>query len=189
VLRQLHQLEQQLGTAQTQQLLPFNLAYIVVTAAIGDGLASGYFTNPRLIEEFTVSFAGYYFRAINGLLAGNPALPAAWAKLAARPKPLPPSIALLMGASAHINHDLPLALQQTLHGRKSTTLLGDLVKVDRLLVKGTRQILGRYEETNRLLNFIKRRCRWLYFWPVIWLVRYWRIRAWYTYISQKTLYK
>ena len=181
VLHQLQQLDQALPGSQLSSLTTFNLAYVVVTRSIAEGLAEGYFSDAGLIEDFSVCFAAYYFRAINSMLNDEPDLPEAWRKIISTKATLPYSVLLLMGANAHINHDLPLALLDVMTDKKSAGLVGDLVKIDKLLMKSGREILANYDEGDPALSFIKTHLRWLYYRPTMYIILYWRVVAVYNY--------
>ena len=187
VLDRLEALSEECAEGLLYELRVFNTAYWVVTKAIGDSLAADSFSHPEIIEDFTVCFARYYFEAINGLMHDDSVVPVAWTKLTGRKKPQSPSISLLMGANAHINHDLALALLETMDKRSATDFLPDLVKIDRLLIACAREILGTYDESSIFLSFVKRRCQWLYFRPVMSMIRFWRVMAFYNFRSMQRL--
>ncbi len=117
----------------------------------------------------------------------KPELPAAWqmANKASEYKTAPNFIFLLMGANAHINHDLPLALLKIMGGKEPVGLVKDIFKIDRLLMKSGREIAGTFEESNQLLDLLKRHLFFLYYRPVMYMVLYWRIKAWRNYKSIK----
>lgn len=189
ILTRLKKLETSLATDGLAQFEVFNKAYYVVTSTIKKAAENGYFTSPEFIEKFTICFAGYYFLAVNETINKSPKLPEAWAMVnkAGKHKATPKFILLLMGANAHINHDLPLALLSQSEGIKNQSLIGDVIKVDKLLKKCGREIIHTFNEKNRLLNTIKRWFVFLYFEPVIYMILYWRVRAWRSFLSLKKI--
>ena len=137
----------------------------------------------NLSRSLASAFAQYYFQAVNDAASTKRALPAAWAKMlpsAHRPA-LPAFILLLMGANAHINYDLPLALSKTMGRAKPDDLLRDILRVDRLLMSSGREIIGTFDEANKLVAFVKRRGQFLYYRPIMYMILYWRILAWRNY--------
>lgn len=100
-------------------------------------------------------------------------------------KSVPAFIPLLMGANAHINHDLPLALVKLMGREKTDDLLQDVLKIDTLLMKSGRQIIVTFDEPTKLLDIIKRRLQFLYYRPTMYIILYWRVIAWRNYKAIK----
>ncbi|WP_063752772.1 DUF5995 family protein [Streptomyces sp. NRRL S-350] len=96
----------------------FNRLYLDVTQAVRDRLGPGYFADPPAMAELDVVFAGRYLRAVAADAAGREP-PACWRPLfALRAHPgVHPLQFALAGMSAHIQHDLPLAVVDTCHRR------------------------------------------------------------------------
>ena len=86
-----------------------------------------------------------------------------------------------MGANAHINHDLPLALAKLMGTEKTDDLLRDVLKIDKLLMKSGRKIIATFDEPHKFLDFLKRRFQFLYYRPAMYTILYWRIGAWRRY--------
>ena len=168
---------------QLDQFVTFNKAYLIITSAIQSAARTGYFKNPEFIEKFTVGFARYYFTAIDQTLAHDPGLPEAWQLVskAKKGRGTPEFILLLMGANAHINHDLPLTLNMLIKNQRGSGLLKDVLKIDKLLLISGKQILQTFDERNRGIDLFKRRLVFLYYYPAMWLILYWRIKAWRNY--------
>lgn len=94
----------------------FNLLYMQVTRAVearvnANGFTNPAFLNPSWMAALDVEFAGYYFRAIQTSLAGQPT-PGCWQALFNRRNQtqLARIQFALAGMNAHINHDLPQAV-------------------------------------------------------------------------------
>jgi hypothetical protein len=187
LLRTLHNLERQLPNSDLYKLTAFNSAYIVVTTAIEETSDKGYFENPKFIEKFTLSFSYYYFQIINDALASNDNMPVAWANLLTKKtgKQLPNFIYLLMGANAHINHDLSLVMVKMLDNDDTENLLKDVIKVDKLLVDCGDNILRTFTETKKVTRFIKDRTSYIYLPIIMHVILYWRVKAWKDYLSIK----
>lgn len=90
----------------------FNLLYMQVTQAVEARVNAGGFTNPAWMAALDVTFAGYYFRALQTSLGGQSA-PGCWqAVFSRRSQTELARIQFAMaGMNAHINHDLPQAVQ------------------------------------------------------------------------------
>lgn len=183
LLQQLRSLDTQLENSAFSELIAFNRAYTIVTDNIQGALKSGYFDNPKFIEKFTICFSQYYFQVINDVLAEKPDIAIAWANIFrySEDKQLPNFIYLLMGANAHINHDLSLAMQQMLNKGDITKLFKDIVKVDKLLMRSSRDIVEAFTEPKTLPRIIQTRFKYLYRKPIMYMILYWRFRAWRDY--------
>jgi Family of unknown function (DUF5995) len=90
----------------------FNRVYLSVTEEVGRRLAAGTFADGPGAAELAVRFAGRYLAAVEG---GAPAAPASWRpllQLRAHPGIRPLQFAIA-GISAHVGHDLALAVVDT----------------------------------------------------------------------------
>lgn len=92
----------------------FNLLYLLVTREVLAHPPLGGWQHPAWIARLDVIFANLYFTAIRNLASPN-SIPRSWAALfEARRRPGIDRIQFaLAGMNAHINHDLPFALEQT----------------------------------------------------------------------------
>ncbi len=92
----------------------FNWLYMQVTQAAEERVAAGAFTDTNWLAELDVQFARLYFGAVCEWLAGRPA-PGCWtALLRRRHETVIARIQFaLAGINAHINHDLPVAIDAT----------------------------------------------------------------------------
>lgn len=181
---QLIKLKKLLRDNDAKQFIVFNDAYLIVTSNIKQASETGHFENPKFIEKFCVSFARYYFEAINKTVQAGE-LPDAWSTLntVSRNKTTPNFILLLLGANAHINHDLALALVKLMEHEESDDLLRDVTKIDKILMKSGREVITTFNESSKSLNFLKQRFIFLYYRPTMYMIRFWRIRAWSRYKS------
>lgn len=186
LLVKLHQLETAIPQAGLRQFSVFNRAYLIVTSDLQSAAQRGYFKNPVFVERFTVRFARYYFQVVNDTMDENK-VPVAWQILsqASKRSCTPNFILLLMGANAHINNDLPLTLLELIDEAEADVLFKDILRVDKLLMKSGRQIVSAFDEPNKLVDRLKRHFRFLYYRPIMYLVLYWRIKAWRNYQTLK----
>ena len=185
ILSELTKLESRLPSSKLDQFLVFNKAYLLITKSLMQASEKDYFYNPKFVEDFTVCFAAHYFQAINDTVIGSNKLPTAWAILnkTAKYKSTPNFIYLLMGANAHINNDLPITMLKMIDKKKADELLKDVLKVDRVLMKSGREIIHSFKEDRRSLDFLKRNFVFIYYRPVMYMILYWRIKAWGSYMS------
>jgi hypothetical protein len=183
LLQQLRSLDDQLENSAFSELIAFNTAYTIVTKEINVSLKNGYFDNPKFIEKFTVCFSHYYFQVINDVLAGKQDIATAWSNIfrSSKDKPLPNFIYLLMGANAHINHDLSLTMLRMLDKGDTAKLFKDILKVDKLLMRSSKDIIVAFTEPKAAPRLIQRRFKHLYRKPIMYLILYWRFRAWRDY--------
>jgi hypothetical protein len=181
----LRKLQDDLPRQGLDQFTVFNTAYYIVTKNIQEAAADNYFEHPEFIQTLTTHFAEYYFRAIRQTKNNSSKLPAAWARLNAHGSD-PAFMALLLGANAHINHDLPNALLDVMPQNQEFLYMADVKKVSKLLMKSGKQIITSFDEPNRFHDALKRHCQFLYYRPIMYTILYWRIRAWRAYGRLKT---
>ena len=91
----------------------FDRLYLQVTLAVDGASAGTVFEDPQFVERLDVVFAGLYFDA-EATIASGAACPVAWRPLIeTRSQRREPIQFALAGMSAHINHDLPIAIVTT----------------------------------------------------------------------------
>jgi len=165
----------------------FNSSYYIVTTSVQQAIEDNYFDNPEFIEKFIVAFARYYFKAVIDTEKKSLDLSLPWLKVNeyATNKSAPKFISLMLGASAHINNDLPQVLNTLMQNEDTEALLSDIVKIDKLLMESGKEIIKTFEETNKVLSFLKRNFQFMYYRPAMYTIRYWRIIAWKNYRKLK----
>lgn len=182
IIDNLNFLEKQLSIHDYDQFLVFNRSYVVVTQSIKDNSEKGYFMHPEFVEDFAITFAGYYFQAMNEVIANTTTESAAWGKLATAKKH-PRFIQLLLGANAHINHDLPLVMVEHMNQDYSREVFKDILSIDALLMQSGKEIIPLLDESYTCQRFIKKHLQFLYYMPVMYMILLWRISAWRSYKS------
>ena len=92
----------------------FHLLYLQVTQVVEAREAAGGFSDAAWLAQLDVQFAGLYFDALRNFLSGQPA-PDCWTALFQRrdQAPIARIQFALAGVNAHINHDLPMAIDAT----------------------------------------------------------------------------
>lgn len=128
----------------------FNRMYLEVTQAVATCIQDGFFANSTFLDRLDIAFANHYLGAVARAEAGAE-VPRCWRVLwqqrdAQDREPIQFAVA---GMSAHINHDLVLALVETFVELGLTphdlALLGDYQRVNELLATLENQIRRSYE--------------------------------------------
>jgi hypothetical protein len=133
----------------------FNRMYLQVTQQVNSELGQGFFADPQFMGRLDVTFANFYFAAVNA--SARPATaPLAWRPLIEqRNEPGIESIQFaLAGMNAHINHDLPLAVVATCTDLGTEPAAGkhlaDYQKVDQLLDAAEQSVRKSFESAPEL---------------------------------------
>jgi hypothetical protein len=116
----------------------FNWLYLEVTQAVEERVSDGGFANAAWLAELDVQFASLYFAALRDALSGK-SVPGCWDALFARRAEV--EIAriqfALAGINAHINHDLPLAVDATCRATGTEPVHGSALYHDYTSVNST----------------------------------------------------
>ncbi len=133
----------------------FNRMYLQVTQTVNSELGAGFFADPQFMVSLDVTFANFYFAAVNA--AGTPSqAPPAWRPLIElRNEPgIEPIQFALAGMNAHINHDLPLAVVATCTELGTSPAAvphqADYQKVDQLLDQAEQSVRQAFENSPEL---------------------------------------
>jgi len=177
VIAELEKLDSLLTGSELLQLSFFNRAYLIVTQRINEANTSGLFQHSSLMEKLEVAFAMRYFEALNYYVKEG-FLPGAWHEVNRGwlHHKHPASLSLMLGANAHINHDLLQSLKAVIS--KPEKFSEDYFRVNRLLLESGKAISASYYESQEHINFLKKHLRDVYLGPVMWLIMWWRTRAW-----------
>jgi len=126
----------------------FNRLYLQVTVAVDSASAGTEFENQQFVERLDVVFAGLYFDAETTIDSGG-SCPRAWRPLVeARSDRREPIQFALAGMTAHINHDLPIAVVNTceqLRLAPDDSIHRDYQRVDTLLASVEKQVAGWFD--------------------------------------------
>jgi hypothetical protein len=118
----------------------FNRVYLLVTEAVRDHLAAGFFHDPDFVTHFDVVFAERYFAAVDAHAAGQRVDPA-WRPVFRHrgDDRIRPIQFVVAGMNTHINHDLALAMVDTCAERNTRPGAGyvadDYRKVNEVIEK------------------------------------------------------
>ena len=94
----------------------FNRMYLIVTKQVESEVSTGtFYSDPTFMAHLDVVFVNLYLEAIGGFRAEPPTAPRCWSELLANRSDthITPMQFALAGMSAHINHDLPIAVVKT----------------------------------------------------------------------------
>jgi hypothetical protein len=128
----------------------FNRLYLAVTRAVDTASAGTEFENRRFVERLDVVFAGLYFDA-EATIASGGSCPVAWRPLVeSRSQSREPIQFALAGMTAHINHDLPIAVITTCEElgvapEDDSAVRRDYQRVDALLATVETQVAGWFD--------------------------------------------
>jgi hypothetical protein len=107
----------------TDGLACFNRMYLIVTEKVLEEVSGpSVFADPAFMSQFDVVFVNLYLGAIDAFRAEPPTAPRCWSELLAHRSntDIDPVQFALAGMSAHINHDLPIAVVKTCEDRNVT---------------------------------------------------------------------
>jgi len=133
----------------------FNRMYLQVTQQVNRELGEGIFADAEFMARLDVTFANFYFAAVNASASPSTA-PLAWRPLIQQRNGagIEPIQFALAGMNAHINHDLPLAVVATCTDLgtepSAGTHLADYQKVDRLLDAAEQAVRQAFETSPEL---------------------------------------
>lgn len=174
VLHILKKLQISLAHTKIANLEYFNNSYLVITKNLINNL--NMYTNQKSINNLDVIFAEYYFSALNSLLNNNPT--SVWEPLLRlRKNTLTQKVFLIvLGANAHINHDLALALFNA--NKKYLIHKSDFKLTSKVFWQSKKEII-RYltnEKKNKLfLNVLAN--------IIVLIILCWRKKAWNNFIK------
>ena len=172
----LNQLTSVLSGTDLSSLVVFNRMYIIITNHYIQAVAEGWFEQPETVARLGVTFANYYFHALN-THAQTGVLPEVWDKFIdyRRQPKRPVFIALLLAANAHINHDLALSIRDT---GLAADAKSDFRRSARIFRQASSEIITAFREPELSMNYFKRKLKFLYQWPMIAIILHYRRRAW-----------
>jgi hypothetical protein len=128
----------------------FDRLYLEVTRAVDAASAGAEFENRRFVERLDVVFADLYFDAETTIASGA-SCPVAWRPLVeTRAQSREPIQFALAGMTAHINHDLPIAVITTceelgLAPEDDSVVHRDYQRVDGLLAMVETRVAGWFD--------------------------------------------
>jgi hypothetical protein len=138
--------------APTDGLACFNRMYLIVTEKLLSEVSTGaFFGDPVFMSHLDVVFVNLYLAAVDDFQAQPPTAPRCWSELLADRSDthIAPMQFALAGMSAHINHDLPIAVVRTCQdlgtAPEQGTHAADFDKVNKVLGALDQQIRESFE--------------------------------------------
>jgi hypothetical protein len=137
---------------KTDGVACFNRMYLEVTNDVRGRLTQEFFGDPEFMARLDVTFAGFYFDALDAAaVGGSGRIPKVWRPLFASradTRILPIQFAWA-GMSAHIYHDLPLAVVRTCTdcgtAPDAGSIHADFQKIDTLLDAAAQSVRESFE--------------------------------------------
>jgi hypothetical protein len=129
----------------------FNRVYLEITSKVGEGVASGFFTDVKFVTELDVDFVNRYLAALRASVRKPSSVPSSWKVLIeSRSRPGIVSIQFATsGVNAHVNYDLPRALVATVRKFGTEPFAGsqrrDFVKLNEILIGAIQELRQSFE--------------------------------------------
>ncbi len=174
ILVELDKLNGYLDGTELHDLRLFNQMYAFVDKELELAVSSGVFLHPDSVKKLDIAFSSYYFDALN-YFAEHKRLPELWGDIITHKVFLP--FYFLLGANVHINHDLTLAILDSIPSLKAFEK--DFHKIDEVIREAIKKFFKTYRPKG---NFTKAKYAIvsLFRKPVTFLILRWRHEAWHS---------
>lgn len=158
----------------------FAAAYVVVTQRLRAAHRDGRFQDPDWIERYATRFGERYLGALEAWQSGRRgAIPAAWRMAFEAAENGSVLASLLLGLSAHINHDLPLVLAECIADGQEAQQAEDFQTALQVVASAIdpiqRRVGVRYGRGLLVLDLMALRLDEA---VTYWIIRAWRQRGW-----------
>jgi hypothetical protein len=157
-------------------LIPFHDTYFLITTSVFSKLGTGFFENDDNMTSFVLSFAKFYFDALDQYFKGE-SVSSAWQFMfnQCEKNHLPRFVYLLLGVHAHINQDLSLCVR-TLDF--DVAFKNDYLSIN-LIIKGKlAEAIAQLNEKSIVLKCILQNGLFLYQMPMHQIIVFCRNLAW-----------
>jgi hypothetical protein len=172
----MQQLDQALESTELRSLRSFNTTYLIITQNVSARFGKHYFDSDHRMQIFDILFAKYYFDALYHFVRHRTCAPA-WELLftQCQKNKLMRWQYLALGVNAHVNNDLPLALQASNFGQAYYT---DFQKINQIIYQSIPSVVRSFQEQNYIINWLKNNGVFAYQ-PILKLIiKCWRSNAW-----------
>ena len=141
-------------------LIPFHDTYFLITKSVFSKLGTGFFENDENMISFVLSFAKFYFDALNQYFKGE-SVSAAWQFMfnQCEKNHLPRFVYLLLGVHAHINQDLSLCVRALDFG---VTFKNDYLAINHIIKGKLAEAIAQLDEKSIFLKRILENGLFLY---------------------------
>ena len=157
-------------------LIPFHDTYFLITKSVFSKLGTGFFENDENMTSFVLSFAKFYFDALNQYFKGE-SVSAAWQFMfnQCEKNHLPRFVYLLLGVHAHINQDLSLCVRALDFG---VTFKNDYLAINHIIKGKLAEAIAQLDEKSIFLKRILENGLSLYQMPMHQIIVLCRNLAW-----------
>lgn len=166
----------QLLKNEQSNLIPFHDTYFLITKSVFSKLGTGFFENDENMTSFVLSFAKFYFHALEKYFKGE-SVSAAWQFMfnQCESNHLPRFVYLLLGVHAHINQDLSLCVSALNFG---VTFKNDYLAINQIIEGKLAEAIAQLNEKSILLKRFLQKSLFLYQMPMHQIIVLCRNLAW-----------
>lgn len=166
----------QLMDNKQMNLIPFHDTYFLITRSVLSKLGTGFFENDDNMTSFVLSFAKFYFDALNQYFKGESVSPA-WQYMfnQCERNLLPRFVYLLLGVHAHINQDLSLCVRALDFG---VAFRNDYLAINQIIKGKLAEAIAQLNEKSNLLKRILQNGLFIYQMPMHQIIVLCRNLAW-----------
>ena len=157
-------------------LIPFHDTYFLITRSVLSKLDTGFFENDDNMTSFVLSFAKFYFDALDQYFKGE-SVSSAWQYLfnQCERNHLPRFVYLLLGVHAHINQDLSLCVRTLDFG---AAFKNDYLAINHIIKGKLSEAIAQLNEKSIVLKCILQNGLFLYQMPMHQIIVLCRNLAW-----------
>jgi hypothetical protein len=166
----------QLMDNKQMNLIPFHDTYFLITRSVLSKLGTGFFENDDNMTSFVLSFAKFYFDALNQYFKGE-SVSSAWQFMfnQCERNHLPRFVYLLLGVHAHINQDLSLCVRALDFG---VAFRNDYLAINQIIKGKLAEAIAQLNEKSNLLKRILLNGLFIYQMPMHQIIVLCRNLAW-----------
>ena len=166
----------QLMDNKQMNLIPFHDTYFLITRSVLSKLDTGFFENDENMTSFVLSFAKFYFDALNQYFKGE-SVSSAWQFMfnQCERNHLPRFVYLLLGVHAHINQDLSLCVRALDFG---VAFRNDYLAINQIIKGKLAEAKAQLNEKSNLLKRILQNGLFIYQMPMHQIIVLCRNLAW-----------
>jgi hypothetical protein len=157
-------------------LIPFHDTYFLITTSVFGKLGTGFFENDSNMTSFVLSFAKFYFDALDQYFKGE-SVSSAWQFMfnQCEKNHLPRFVYLLLGVHAHINQDLSLCVRTLDFG---VAFKNDYLAINHIIKGKLAEAIAQLNEKSIVLKRILQNGLFLYQMPMHQIIVLCRNLAW-----------
>ncbi|MEY3322962.1 MAG: hypothetical protein RLZZ417_2545 [Bacteroidota bacterium] len=160
-----------------QNLIPFHDTYFLITQSVSSKIGTGFFENDETMRIFVISFARFYFDALDKYFRGETSS-SAWQFMFnhSEKNHLPRFLYLLLGVHAHINQDLSVCIKELGFGDAFNK---DYLAINEIIKGKLAVAITQLNEKSAFLKALLEHGFCCYQWPMHKIIVFCRNIAWY----------